>query len=293
MTDLTWLVVIGLLLYGGQLYLRQRSIIFRPTAEQFGTPCNLGLRFEEVFLERRVTEKMHAWWIPAAHAEHVIIFFHGTSGNMSHELRTLSYLHALGQNVLTIDYPGYGRSTGSPSQSGCFAAADAAWAFVTEQRHFTPDRVVVYGRSLGAAVAAYLASRWQCRGLVFQSGFTSVPDMAAKLYPFLPARWFVHTRLDAVKFVRECRCPVLVLHSETDEFVSFTMAQGVFDQARRRKKLVRLHGRHLSSQWQSDRRVLRAWRELLSGEATHLWYADAEKLRTKKKLARAAEAMRL
>ncbi|HBY94869.1 MAG TPA: alpha/beta hydrolase [Chloroflexi bacterium] len=265
-------LLLGLLvlLACARLYLRQGSLIFRPGPAVSGSPADLGLRFEDLGLRCADGVMIQGWWVPGRMESKSVVFFHGSDGNITHELATLRFLHGLGPNVLMVDYPGYGRSDARTSERGCYQAAEAAWSFVTESRGFHGEDVIVFGQSLGSAVATYLATTRTCGGLVFQSGFSSVPDMAAAIYWYLPVRFFVHTRMDSLRRIAGCHCPVLVLHSEDDEHIPVAQAFRVYAQAPGPKKFVRLGGPHSSTQWRRDPDVRAAWTELLAGR-TEQW----------------------
>jgi len=269
-STLLLIFAVFVLLYGGRLYVRQWSLIFRPRKENFGTPAVLHLGYEDIYLPAEDEIKMHGWWIPGAAAESkTVLYFHGTTGNISYELRTINYLHSLGVNLLAVDYPGYGQSEGKPDQKGCYLAAELALRYLQKEKRVVTGDIFLYGRSLGSAVATYLAAKQKFGGLVFHSGFTSVPDMAALMYPYLPVKLFCHTRLNALKLISHCRCPVLILHSPTDEFIPFGHAQKVYAEALPPKKMIAISGSHFSSEWQSDKLVREQWVDLLNGETTN------------------------
>lgn len=260
------LVVFGLiLLLGGQLYFRQRHLVFRPSPAAPQSPADFGIAFEDLYLGCAPRVGMHGWWVANHRSDKAIIYFHGSEGNVTYELSTLRFLHSLGASVLIVDYPGYGRSGGKPSERGCYQAAEAAWSFVRETKGFRADHMIVYGQSLGSAVGTYLAASRKCGGLVFQSGFTSVPDMAALAYPYLPSKIFCQTKMNSLDRIGRCHCPVLVLHSETDEHIPFAQALRVYERASGPKRFVCLLGSHFGTYWQLSPGVRAAWEELLSG----------------------------
>lgn len=256
---------IAILLCGG-LYFRQYSLVFRPGPPLSRTPLDVRMAFEDVWLPIRRDIRVHGWWIPGPNGGKAAIFFHGNGRNLAHELPTLGYLHALGTNVLAIDYPGFGDSSGKARESNCYRTAEACWRYVG-QRGFRPEDVIVFGQSLGTGIATHLAAAQPCGGLVFHSGFTSVPDLAASRWPYLPVRYFCHTRMRSADRIARCRCPLLVLHSESDEVVSFHHGLKVHERHPGPKRLVRLQGGHDSLLWLENPEVAEAWRELLSGRA--------------------------
>jgi pimeloyl-ACP methyl ester carboxylesterase len=268
------LILVPTVVLVGRLYFRQDALIFRPGPVLLRSPTDLGLAFESVHLHADEEVAVQGWWIPGTKGDKAVIFFYGSDGNMTHELPTLRYLHGLGVHVLVVDYPGYGQSGGTPSEQGCYQMAEAAWSFVCDTKGFEADDVVIFGQSLGSAVGIYLAASRRCMGLVVLSGFTSVPDLAALAYPYLPARYFCRTKMNSLKRIARCNDPVLVLHSLDDEHIPIAQARQLFAQALGPKKFVGFRGLHSGSHWQRAPGVRAAWGELLS-EQTERWERTA------------------
>ena len=150
----------------------------------------------------------------------------------------------MGLNVLIIDYRGYGRSTGKPSEQGLYRDAEAAWHYLTRSRGIDAKEIVLFGRSMGGAVATWLAAETQPAAVIVESTFTSVPDMAAKLYPLLPVRLLARLDFNAQENIRRVESPVLILHSRDDEIVPFEHARSLYEAAHEPKRLVELRGGH-------------------------------------------------
>jgi uncharacterized protein len=250
------------LYYAVRLFFTQRSIIFRPGKQVYGSPRDYRIAYEDVFLGCHNEIKIHGWWMPGV-TEKVIIFFHGTIGNLTYDLRSIVFLHSLGASILSIDYPGYGRSEGRPSERGCYEAAEAAWDFVCETKRFKSEDVILYGKSLGGAVATYLAAKYRCGGLVFHSGFSSIRDMAAHIYWYLPARLFCLSSMNALKYIKKSECALLLMHSETDEFIPISQAYRIYEKATVPRQFIRLKGSHFSDSWQANPKVYAALKELV------------------------------
>ena len=167
---------------------------------------------------------------------------HGNAGNVSHRLdRALLMQSRLGADVLLFDYRGYGASEGSPDEEGTYRDARAAWCWLVA-RGAAPERVVLFGESLGSAVALQLALEVDARALVLESPFASVPAMARAVYPFLPVWPFVRTRYDNAAKIGRLRMPLLVLHGERDEVVPFAQGRRVFDAAPEPKRFFTIPG---------------------------------------------------
>lgn len=247
-----------------RLFIRQDRLIFRPGPVLDRSPATIGIRHEPVRLAAGEGSTVAAWWVPGAAEAPAVVYFHGSEGNLTHELPAVAFLYALGVNALLVEYLGYDGDGVRPSEAGCYRTADAAWHHVTEQRGFPEGRVILFGHSLGAAVAARTAAGRQCAGLVLQSGFTSVRDLAARAYPYLPVRPFLRTRMDALERVRRGRCPLLVIHSRDDEHIPYEQGRRLFDESAGPKKLVTLRGSHFGQPWHRSPEIRAAWRELLA-----------------------------
>ncbi|MEN8200239.1 MAG: alpha/beta hydrolase [Thermodesulfobacteriota bacterium] len=244
------LLILGVLGYGTVLafiYFYQGRLLYYPDfpSRQVETlPSAVGLPYESVRLITGDTIHLDGWFIPVPEARGVILFCHGNAGNISHRLDSLLLFHKLGFSCLIFDYRGYGRSQGSPSEAGTYLDVDAAWKHLVESRGVAPERIVLFGRSLGAAVAAHQAAKNRPAALILESSFTSVPDMAAQLYPFLPARWLSRFDYDVRQQLQKIDCPLLVVHSRDDEIIPFSHGRALFAAARKPKDFLEIQGGH-------------------------------------------------
>lgn len=254
---LTSLLTTLLLAYGGfaaLLFLFQDKLAYYPEIgrEIHSTPREHGMDYEALTLDTADGERLDAWFVPAlgvrAKTHGVVLFLHGNAGNISQRMDSIAMFHRLGYGVLIFDYRGYGRSSGKPSETGLHRDAEAAWAHLTQQRGIPPERIVLFGESLGGAVAAWLAAGRGAQerpgALVLSSVFTSVPDLAADLYPWLPVRWLARMRYDTAAALAQIRGPVLVAHSPEDEIVPFRHGQKLFQVAPEPKVFLQLVGGH-------------------------------------------------
>lgn len=235
------LIYTGICLF---LFLFQSRMVYLPYSVLEADPSDVGLAYEEVQLPSG-PETVHAWYVPAQHPRGTVLFCHGNGGNISHRLDTLVLLHRLGMNTLLFDYRGYGRSTGTPSEQGTYADGQAAWDWLLAQGT-PPERIVLLGRSLGGAVAARLAVENAPAALVLESTFTSVPDMGASLYPYLPVRLLSRFSYDTLARLPKVRCPVLIAHSPADDIVPYALGRTLFDRASEPKAFLELTGDHNS-----------------------------------------------
>jgi uncharacterized protein len=215
-----------------------------PTRSLEATPAEWGWEYEAVDLTAEDGTRLHAWWIPAPDARASLIFFHGNAGNISHRMASLEIFRDLGLNVLILDYRGYGESEGRPSEPGLRQDARAAWQHVREERGVPAESIVLFGRSLGSAVASELAREYSPGALILESPFRSVPEMAQAVYPFLPARWLARMDYDNEAYVRDVTGPTLVIHSRDDEIIPYNQGQAVYEAAAGPKKLLTLRGGH-------------------------------------------------
>ena len=208
------------------------------------TPKDAGFDYEDVALETSDVLKLHGWYVPAAQARGVILFLHGNAGNISHRLDSIAIFRELGLDTLIIDYRGYGQSQGKPSEQGTYLDAEAAWHHLVNDRGVAADRIIVFGRSLGGAVAAWLANQHTPAALMIESSFSSALDMARKLYPFMPVRLITRLEYPVSLYVSQLQCPLLVIHSRDDEIIPFTMAEAIYDSAMEPKSLLEIWGDH-------------------------------------------------
>jgi fermentation-respiration switch protein FrsA (DUF1100 family) len=224
----------------------ENSLVYYPikASEEWQSPPADAV--EDVALTSTDGTPIHAWWWPSARSSAAVLYCHGNAGNLSGRGPTLAGFHEiLGVSVLIFDYPGYGKSGGRPSEQGCYQAADAAYDWLVHSAHIDPNEIIICGDSLGGGVAVDLASRKKHRALVLVKTFTSLPDVARRLYPWLPVRWLMRNRFDNLGKIDRCRQPVLVAHGPEDQLVPFVLGERLFAAANEPKKFVNLeHGAH-------------------------------------------------
>ncbi len=226
------------------MFIMQPSFVYFPYATLDTTPARNALAFEDVYLDTEDGVRLHGWLLPAEKARFTLLFLHGNGGNISHRIDSLEIFHRLGLDTLIIDYRGYGRSEGKPTEQGTYRDAAAAWRFLTEERGVPAERIVVFGRSLGGAVAAWLAERERPRALILESTFTSLPELGAHHYPYLPVRWLSRFRYNTLERLARIQCPVLVVHSRDDEIVPFVHGERLFAGAGAAASFLEIAGGH-------------------------------------------------
>ncbi len=229
------------------LYFFQSRLLYLPnlpSRELIAMPDTVGLAYEAVTITTDDGVTLDGWFIPARQARGVLVFFHGNAGNISHRLDSLKVFNDLGLATLIFDYRGYGRSQGQPSEQGTYRDAEATWRYLVEERRIAAQDIVLFGRSLGAAIAVHLAIEHTPKALILESAFTSVPDMAAEVYPFLPVRWLARFRYDTEAYLQSVSCPVLIVHSREDDIIPFAHGRRLFAVAHEPKQLLEIRGGH-------------------------------------------------
>ena len=229
------------------LYLLQGKMVFLsdlPGRALTATPVDIGLEYEDVSLATSDDERLHGWYVPATDKRGVVLFFHGNAGNISHRLDSIEIFHQLGLDTLIIDYRGYGRSTGKTSEQGTYLDAEAAWSYLVDERGIPADRIIVFGRSLGGAIGAWLGTQHTSAAMIIESSFTSGVDIARQLYPFLPVRLITRLRYPVAEYASRLECPVLVVHSRNDEIIPFEMGRSIYAAVKQRKSFLELRGDH-------------------------------------------------
>jgi fermentation-respiration switch protein FrsA (DUF1100 family) len=228
------------------VFLFQARLIYFPEVERRldATPRAAGLEFEEVSLRTADGETLHGWWVPVSAARGTVLLLHGNAGNISHRLEYLTMFNRLGYASLIIDYRGYGKSSGTPSEDGTYRDAEAAWQYLIEARKLKPHDIVLFGESLGGGVVTWLALKHPSRALVLSSTFTSLPDLGAQVYPWLPVRWLARIGYNNLDRIRQITAPVLIAHSRDDDIIPFSHGQALFAAANKPKQILELRGGH-------------------------------------------------
>jgi uncharacterized protein len=221
-----------------------KDFVYGPSKEMWTVPSKAGLAYEDVYLQASDGVKLNGWYVPADNAKLTVLFFHGNGGNISGCLSTAAFLKQQGANVFMLDYRGYGRSEGSPSEIGTYRDARAAWDWLVNTKHIRPDTIVIFGRSLGGSIATELAANVQPRGLWIESTFTSCADVGARKAP----RWIINVicqyKYPTIENIKKVHCPVLVLHSPEDTILPYEFGQKLFAAANEPKTFVTISGGH-------------------------------------------------
>ena len=238
---LVMLVAAYLAIMGMMMFLEE-SMLFFPVRYPAGESWEpFGLQIEDAWFPSADGTRLHGWYVPRENPRAVILFCHGNAGNVTHRADTLRTLHHdVGASVLCFDYRGYGRSEGTPHEKGMYADARAARAWLARRTGIAESEIVLMGRSLGGAVAVELAAGEGAKGLVLESTFSSVPDVAAAIYPWLPVRLLIRNRFDAAAKIRNYHGPLLQSHSHKDEIIHYVFGRKLFDAANEPKQFLEL-----------------------------------------------------
>jgi fermentation-respiration switch protein FrsA (DUF1100 family) len=224
---------------------QSRLVYFPLKGEYAVTPQARGLAFERVTLRTEDHEQLAAWWIPAAgQARGSVLLFHGNAGNIAHRVDYAAMFYKLGYNTLLVDYRGYGESSGEPSEAGTYRDAVASWSWLTQTRGLKPADIVVFGESLGGGIATWLAAREKPRALILASTFTSVPDMGAAIYPWLPVRLISRIHYDNLANLALIEVPLMIAHSPNDEIIPYAQGRRLYAAAKAPKSFLELNGGH-------------------------------------------------
>lgn len=217
------------------LWLRQTRMIFFPSSVITMTPADLGMSYEEVWIPIQTdtqVERLHGWWMAAQPERGVVLYLHGNAINIGANVGQAQRFQQLGFSVLLIDYRGYGLSEGAfPSEEQVYEDAQAAWKYLTQERQIAPERILLYGHSLGGAIAIDLAVQQpEAAGLIVQSSFTSIREMVnfSPVLRLFPVDLLLHQRFDSLQKVPALQLPVLFIHGMADRQVPFEMSKRLY-----------------------------------------------------------------
>jgi fermentation-respiration switch protein FrsA (DUF1100 family) len=223
--------------------LSEKGIVFFPDPLLIGTPQDFGLAYEEVWFEAEDGVKLHGWFVPKPGAP-VFLWFHGNAGNISHRLENIKLLvDEVGVQVFIFDYREYGRSAGSISREGTFRDATAAYRYLTHTRGIPASDLILFGRSLGTALATDVALKGPCRALILESPYTNSQEMARLYAPFM-FDWRPRVPYDNLGRIGGVKVPVLIIHGAHDEIIPVDMARRVFAAAPEPKELYIIPASH-------------------------------------------------
>lgn len=234
-----------------------------PSARMMAQPSDAGLEAEDLWIETSDGVLLHSWYFPNEQSEFVVVLSHGNAGNISGRLSIAETLLESGASVLLFDYRGYGRSGGKPSEEGFYKDIKAVIATLVSVKGYSQQQMVMYGRSLGAAVAAFAAARFEVAGLVLDSAFLNLREMVRDVYPFVPSGLSRYTFPTDDYLESLDGLPVMLIHSRDDEIVPFRHAEELFKKIDGPAKFVETAGGHNTHFFVSRELIGQNWRSFL------------------------------
>ncbi|RJP34245.1 MAG: alpha/beta hydrolase [Candidatus Omnitrophota bacterium] len=255
-------LIVGILIFL-VLFLRwfEKANIWIPTKHIVGDLVEIGIRYETIFFNTKDHIRLHGWYVPADAPIASLLFCHGNGGNITYRVDSLRQFHSIGLNTFIFDYRGYGKSEGKLSEKGTYTDAAAAFEWLQNRNPDLP--LILFGRSLGAAIAIDLAMNVKANALICESGFTSIADRGQELFPFLPVRLINTIRYDSIAKIPSITIPLLVIHSVDDEIIPIHHGQKLFDAAPEPKEFLTIHGGHNDGFFLSETEYLQGIAEFL------------------------------
>lgn len=227
------------------LFLGQNRLVFPGGRIMDRSPATAPFCWEYDDLYVRVgDETTNAWYIPLENPRGVVLFSHGNGGSMSDRLESCDLLRGMGFSVLVYDYGGYGRSSGNATEERCYADARAMWRYLMEERHIAPEKILLFGRSLGGAVTLQLATEVQSGAVIVESTFLSIPQIAKEKAPIFPMYWLMRNRFDNASKIPRIKAPILIVHSPDDTLIPYPHGRKLFDLANEPKQFLAIRGDH-------------------------------------------------
>jgi len=262
---MVWIVVLGALILAGAALLAggaQRAIVFPAMRAMSWNPAEAGWDYQDVFLAVD-GQTTHGWFIPAPQSRGVLLYSHGNGGNISGRMGGIAIWRGLGFDVLIYDYGGYGNSIGKPSEKRCYQDIRACWRWLVEEQGIPPERIVLFGRSLGGAVAADLAADVTPGAVILESTFTSAVSLGKEAFPFLPVSLLLRHRFDTASKIARLTAPVLVVHSPDDDVVPYHHGRALFERAPEPKTFLEIGGSHNDGYAETGERYVQSLRSFL------------------------------
>ncbi len=259
---LTYILVGIGVIYAYIKYMERRGI-FYPVKQVEFTPKLIDSTFDDIYIKTQDNITLNGWFIPCNNSKYTIFFLHGNAGNIGHRLEKIKMLREAGLNIFIIDYRGYGRSGGSPFEEGLYYDAKAAYEYLLYTRKISPNKIILYGESLGAAVAIDLAAKSEIKAIILEGAFSCGKDMGREIFPFLPVFFFKDT-YNSVKKIKTVKAAKLFLHSKEDEIVPFALSKKLFDSSPGEKFFIELNGSHNDAFLYSKNEYLSAISEFIN-----------------------------
>lgn len=220
----------------------EKGLVFFPERDIYVTPSHYGLEFEDVYFQTGDGVRLHGWYVEGG-GDKVILWFHGNAGNIADRTENLNLLVQLvGASVFIIDYREYGKSEGEISKAGTFLDAEASYEYLVKERGIEEEKIVLFGRSLGSALAVHIASKFHPGYLIIESAFTSSDDVADLYYPFLKHLMKTSANYQTADLIGKVAIPKLIVHGERDEIIPLWMGERLYELAPEPKELYVIAG---------------------------------------------------
>jgi len=274
----------------------QRCFVFKPSKTLFKTPSDIGLKFDDVFLELKqnststtendksfgkIFDKAHiinnqnidslkkldnivnCWFIPVANPIATIIICHGNAGTMSHRVDTAEIFHALSMNVVLFDYRGYGLSNGRLTEQSTYDDAEAVLRYCRNVKNIPMRDIIILGRSMGGPIAAKLAKENTPLLTILESTFSSIPNIAKFRFPILLTKLLVTIKYPTIDFVKKIKSPIMITHSKEDEIIPFFMGENIYNAASNPKYFYQRVGSHNDTYFDDKKSYISNIKEVL------------------------------
>ncbi len=216
--------------------------IFFPDPFLYCTPAEAQLDFEDIWFETSDGVRLHGWFVPAPSSPAILLFCHGNAGNISHRVDNIRRLHDVGVSVLIFDYRGYGRSGGHITEAGFYLDAEAAYEQARTKMESAGLKLVIFGRSLGGIAAVHLAATRKCDGVILESTFTHMADMAKQHFPLPVPEALLRNRLNSLDKIGKVTTPILFFHGDCDDIVPLRLGQELYNATKAPKEFIVLAG---------------------------------------------------
>ncbi len=219
----------------------ENRLVYHPRTKANGWVPKPTDEIQDVELASADGNRLGAWWLPCLGSDRSLLYLHGNAGNLSDRGDSIVKMRKhLDASVLIVDYPGYGTSTGAPTEAGCYAAADAGYDYLVNAQKRDPKQLILFGGSLGGAVAIDLATRKPHQAVVVVKSFTSAPDVGGRWFPWIPVRWFMRNQFRSIAKIGTLHTPIFIAHGDRDSVIPFEHSEALFQAANEPKAFLRL-----------------------------------------------------
>ena len=222
----------------------QGKYIYHPSSHIESTPNSIGLEYEDITLSTSDGIELDSWYIPASNDSMVVLLCHGNGGNIGDRMESIKIFHNMNLSVFIFDYRGYGKSEGNPNEKGTYIDAETAWDYLIDERNISSDNIIVFGRSLGGAIASKLAIDKDPYAVILESTYTSISDQAKDLLPIFPFNVITRYKYPTIDHVKKISSPILIVHSSDDEMISVNHGKDLFKSANEPKMFLEISGNH-------------------------------------------------